>query len=360
MITFFINDIAGKGGTERVTCMIANMLSQNGNHSIEILSLHQSQPTLHFELSPKIRLRSLFSTSGRGITRFPATWYKLHHYLKKNDVDIIIDVDGILDLYSIPAATGTQTKVISWEHFNYHTNPDGPHRKISRILAGRYASAIVTLTEQDKHYYENGLGRKLKSQIIAIHNPMQTKYDSAYDSDSHIIVSAGRLTHQKGFDLLIEAARRVLPDHPEWQWYILGEGEQRSELEHLVAQYNLTEQIQMPGMVNINDFLSKASFFVMSSRFEGLPMVLLEAKAHNLPIISFDCQTGPAEIVNNDVNGLLVPPENTNMLSEAVETLINSKEQRIKYSSHAQEGREQFSATHITKQWNALIQSLLA
>lgn len=359
MITFFINDAAGKGGTERVTCMIANMLAQNMDYTVEILSLYQSRPKLHFELSSAVQLRSLFSRPGSGIIRFPATWFKLHRHLKRNDIDIIIDVDGILDLYSIPASIGTPTKVISWEHFNYRTNPDGPYRKISRPLAGRYASAIVTLTEQDKRYYENGLGRKLKSQVIAIHNPMQTKCDSAYNPDSHIIVSAGRLTYQKGFDLLIEAAHRVLPKHPEWQWYILGEGEQRSELEHMIAKSNLTKQIHMPGMVNIDDFLSKASFFVMSSRFEGLPMVLLEAKAHSLPIISFDCQTGPAEIVNNGVNGLLVPPENTDKLAETVEMLIDSPKQRIEYSSHAMEGSEQFSAAHIIRQWDMLIQSLL-
>lgn len=358
MITFFINDISGNGGTERVTCMIADMLVQNIGQPIEILSLCQSHPNLHFNLSDKICLRSLFSKPGHGITRFPIIWHRLHRYLKKNDVNIIIDVDGFLDLYSIPASIGTPAKVISWEHFNYNTHPGSPYRRISRPLAGRYAAAIVTLTEQDKRAYEEGLGRYLKSQVIAIHNPMNSEHSSMYNPDSHIIVSAGRLTYQKGFDLLLQAAHTILPKHSEWQWYILGEGEQRDELEHMVAEYNLADQVHMPGMVNIDDYLSRASFFVMSSRFEGLPMVLLEAKAYGLPIVSFDCATGPAEIIDDKVNGLLVPPESIDALAEAVEKLINSTELRREYSKHAGEGSEHFSAAHIARQWDNLIQTL--
>lgn len=359
MIAFFINDIAGKGGTERVTCLVANMLAQRIDQPVEILSLHQSGSKPHFELSQEIHLRSLFSEPGRGIARFPVAWYKLHRYLKRNDVDIIIDVDGILDLYSIPASIRTHTKVVSWEHFNYNTNPDVPYRKISRPLAARFASSIVTLTEQDKASYQKGLEPNLKSRIVAIHNPMQIEHGTGYDSDARVIVSAGRLTYQKGFDLLIKAAQQVLPKHPKWQWYILGEGEQRDELEQMINEYGLAQQVHMPGMVNIDEYFSKAAFFVMSSRFEGLPMVLLEAKSYNLPIVSFDCQTGPSEIVANGINGMLIPSEDTDALAKAVEELIDSRELRIEYSDHANESSERFSPSYIAQQWENLIQSLL-
>ncbi|RYN12187.1 glycosyltransferase family 1 [Bifidobacterium animalis subsp. animalis] len=357
MVTFFINDISGRGGTERVTCSIANMLATQGEFPIEILSLHQTKLKTIFDLSPNIPAHTLFNEAGHGITRFPATWLRLHKYLKTHKVDILVDVDGILDLYSFPAAIGTSTKIISWEHFNYFSNPTVPYRKLSRPLAGRFASALVTLTEKDKQNYLDNLKHR-KSPVISITNPMPPFQKHPYNVESRTIVSAGRLTDQKGFDLLLESAFQVLPKHPDWQWYILGEGEDRKKLEKMVNDYGLSAQVHLPGMVKIDDYLKDASFFVLSSRYEGLGMVLLEAKAHHLPLISFDCEIGPAEIIENGVNGILVPPEDTDALAHAVEKFIDSPSLRQQYSDKSEQGSERFQPEYILNQWTNLLRHI--
>lgn len=357
MITFFIADISGHGGTERVTSEVASMLAEQTSFPIEILSLQQTSAKPFFPVSPKIKLRSLFRKAGHGITRFPITWHKLHRYVKMNNASILVDVDGILDLYSIPATIGTSVRVISWEHFNYFANPTVPYRKISRKLAGRFASAIVTITEQDRKNYQDNL-KVLRCPVITITNPMPPFQTHPYEINSKTIISAGRLTNQKGFDLLLQAAKKVLPQHPQWQWYILGEGEQRTELEETIHKYGLSSQIHMPGMVNIDDYLQHASFFVLASRYEGLGMVLLEAKAHKLPLISFDCPVGPNEIIENGTNGILVPPENTELLAKAVNELIDSKQLREFFSNESARGTERFQAKFILKQWVQLLNKL--
>lgn len=139
----------------------------------------------------------------------------------KQHIDVVIDIDGILDMYSLPLKRKTGVKVVSWEHFNYLQNPDVPYRKLTRRWAARSADAIVTLTETDKKLYETNL--TFEMSVIAIPNPMQAPEGPvSYDVDSKLILSSGRLAYQKGFDLLVDVAAKVLPDHPDWQWKILG------------------------------------------------------------------------------------------------------------------------------------------
>ncbi|MFQ9337187.1 MAG: glycosyltransferase [Varibaculum sp.] len=162
----------------------------------------------------------------------------------------------------------------------------------------------MTLTETDRKLYESNL--KLKCPIMAIANPMRTLAEACYDVSSRLILSAGRLTTRKALICWLRS-RSGLPNHPDWQWVILGEGEDRSVLERKIHNAGLDKRLVLKGQVDdMDSYYRQSAMFVMTSRFE-LPLVLLEAKMHRLPLISFDCLTGPSEVIEDGINGTVVP-----------------------------------------------------
>ncbi len=358
-VAFFINDITSSGGTERVTCMISNMLQETGDYNIVIISLNECGGNIKFPLNSRVQTTKINETPKSGIYRFPTVCTRLARLVRRYKIDVLIDVDGILDLYSVPVKLLTRVKFVSWEHFNFHQNPDVPYRKLSRQLAGMFSSAIVTLTDQDRQLYEENL-KVRRARIITIPNPMGMHEPTVYDSGSKTIVSAGRLTYQKGFDMLVDVAAAVLPQHPDWTWLVLGEGEDHDKITELTHAKGLDAQLKFPGRTShLTTYLEKAAFFVMTSRFEGLPMVLLEAKAAQLPLVSFDCETGPREIIENGINGFVVPCFDTASMIEHIDKLIDSPSLRKEFSANSSLGNSKFSPDNIRDQWIELLRTII-
>lgn len=354
-IAFFSGDITRSGGTENVSIMIANALADTGSFNVCFISLFEEADQPFFDIDSRIKRCTVYPVPTHGIQHYFDTVGRLKRIVTQHSIDILVDIDGILDMYSLPVKRFTGVKVVSWEHFNYNQNPGVPYRKLTRRWAARRADAIVTLTKADKRLYEKHL--RLRCPVIAIPNPMRKpELEPVYDAESRIIISSGRLTYQKGFDMLVDVAAQVLPDHSDWQWWILGEGEERPMLEQKIAEAGIGDQLILKGRVsNMDAYYRKASMFVMTSRFEGLPMVLLEAKAYYLPIVSFDCETGPAEIVQNGVNGDLVLLGQIDQMAQCVNRLIDEPECRSRYSQHAMDTASVFDLGNIIKQWEMLV-----
>ncbi|NEG95346.1 glycosyltransferase [Bifidobacterium sp. SMB2] len=358
-IAFFSGDITRSGGTENVSIMIANALVEETTDCISFISLFEENPEPFFAIDGRIKRHTVYPTVTHGIQHYFDTVKRLRKLVKEHDIDVLVDIDGILDMYSLPLKRGTGVKVISWEHFNFNQNPGVPYRKLTRRWAARKADAIVTLTEADKRLYETNL--KPRCPVVAIPNPMQViTPEPQYDAESKLIISSGRLTYQKGFDMLVDVAAKVLPQHPDWRWLVLGEGEDREMLERKAAGTDHAGQLVFHGRVdNMGDYYRKAAMFVMTSRFEGLPMVLLEAKAYKLPIVSFDCETGPAEIVADSVNGDLTAIGDIDATAAAINRLIDDAERRKNYSAHALDGAERFGKPAIIEQWRRLFTEVM-
>lgn len=355
-VAFFSGDITRSGGTENVSIMIANALRDTGHAPrISFISLFEANPEPFFPIDPSIVRCTVYPTVTHGIQHYFDAVRRLKRIVKDRHVDILVDIDGILDMYSLPLKRATGVKVISWEHFNYHQNPGVPYRKLTRRWAARKADAIVTLTQADKKLYEDNA--RPKCPVIAIPNPMQqVTPEPVYDAGSRTIISSGRLTYQKGFDMLVDVAAQVLPKHPDWRWLVLGEGEDRPMLEEKIAKAELGDRLILTGRVeNMADYYRKAAMFVMTSRFEGLPMVLLEAKAYRLPIVSFDCETGPAEIVSDGVNGDLVAPGDLKTMADRINRLMDDDERRGRYSAQSGQDTDRFDRNVIIARWNQLL-----
>ncbi len=316
-ICFLIGNLSNSGGTERVTSLIANELAKR-NNNISILSLtHGTVP--FFELNNSIQTSSLYSKEVSFKKNFIGTIWKIRRFVQCHQIDTLIVVDSISCMFTVPALCGLKVNHICWEHFNFNVNLGVKSRDLGRKLAAKYCDYIVTLTKRDKELWEKNL-RNINAKIIPIANP------TPYENISHIpsiefktILSLGRLTYQKGFDLLIEAWAQVCHVNEDWVLRIIGSGEDEESLKEQASHLGVDDRIDFIATTSdVEHYYKTSSFYCLSSRFEGLPMVLLEAQAFGIPIIAFDCDTGPSEVVIHDINGWLVPSQNVENLRDTI------------------------------------------
>jgi glycosyltransferase involved in cell wall biosynthesis len=218
----------------------------------------------------------------------------------------------------------------------------------------------VLITESAKKQYD----AIKKNKNVLIYNPVEDKlFESAptYDAESKKIISVGRLCYAKNYDLLIKIADRVLGNHPDWSWDIYGDGEEFSRLKSLIEGTSVADRLTLKGNVlNIYDLYSEYSFLVMTSRYEGFPMVLLEGAAKSLPLVSFDIETGPNEIISDGVNGCLISAGDEDAMVERIEDLIQDPEKRKKMSENAYCTPQNFSVERICKEWKSLLKDMKA
>lgn len=356
-ICFFSGDITRSGGTERVSSVIANELTRSGKFHVCFLSLWEKNNDTFFPLEKKIKRYVLFNGEVNG--KKILTYIKgIKKFIGMNGTDILIDIDGILDMYSIPAVRKTKCKVISWEQFNYYQNPYVSYRKYTRKLAAKKADAIVVLTDEDKRYYQKEVN--VKGKLVRIYNPIEkVKNNYLYNLQSKTIISAGRLVEQKGFDMLVDVAKLVFAKHNDWQWIICGEGENRTELELKIEQYGLAKNVILKGNVNnIQDYYKESALYVLTSRYEGFGLVLTEAKNLGLPCVSFQCPAGPSEIIENGINGYLIKCFDIQEMADKINVLIENVDERKRFSENALIGTEKFDLDKIVRQWEELLLDL--
>ena len=355
-ICFLSGDMSRSGGTERVLAIIANELCKKEDlFEIHILSTVNENMTSFFPLDKRIKQSRILNDKA---LNFKKQYFKvvkgIRNYVKKNNIDVFIDVEVISSIFSIPATRFTSTKHIAWEHFNFYENNGSSLRALARKIDAKFSDYIITLTEEDKNNYLNNL--KIIGKIDYIYNPMEIKEVKKCSLHSKLIVSVGRLTYQKGFDMLIDVAKDVLEKNKEYKWLILGDGEDKNRLQEKINKYNLQDRLILKGKVsNVEDYYKNSSLYVMTSRFEGLPMTLLEAKSYKMPIVSFDCPTGPSEIIRNNINGYLVKANDIKEMSNKVNSVLLDDKKLKKFSDKAELDIDKFNINSIINKWTNIL-----
>ena len=221
-----------------------------------------------------------------------------------------------------------------------------------RRLTYSWAKALVVQTGEIAAWCE----KRFKTRIEVISNPVAASVQGSVKSERvKRLIGVGRLAGQKGFDFLLEAFSRLARHHEDWTLVIYGEGPERAALEGRIAELGLAGRVELPGWVSdIRERMWESGIFVLSSRFEGFPNALCEAMSCGLPVVSFDCPGGPAEIVRHDMDGFLVPPGDLDKLSGSMEALINDRELRERFGRRAEEVAERFSMDRVVAQWEQL------
>lgn len=357
-VCFFAGDITKSGGTERVAIQLANALNQDERYDIYFLSITEQAEKPFFPLDPEI---TRYQLKDNWITRaheYIPLIGKLKKFLKEKQTDIIIDVDIVLDILSIPATRGLNTKVVSWEHFTADFELSVLYRKFILKYSVKRSDYIVVLTNGDLESYKNLLGRK--SAISRIYNPVTYRFKDVEETErKNIILSVLRLVRAKGTEYIKETALKILKRNPTWQWIILGDGEERENLELFIEENNLQNQLILKGNVkNVDCYLKKASVFAVTSESEGLGLSILEAREMKVPCVAFDVKMGPRELIHDGTDGYLVTAFDCDKMAEKIQKLINDKSLREFFANNAFLCMEEFHIDKIVRQWEQILNLL--
>ena len=358
-ICFFSGDVTRNGGTERVSVTVANELAKDERFQISFLSLVEQRKDPHYEIAPSITRHALgrkwLSPGPAYLPLIP----KLRRFLKEEKIDLIIDIDIVLDVLSVPASRGLKTKVISWEHSNcQYELTQGWYRRIILDNFTKKTDCVVTLTPGDAKAFQEHFQRK--ERILSIYNPAAVTKVPVSAERENWLITASRLVPEKGTEYLAIVAKEVLKAHPNWKWMICGEGPERKALEDFREREGLQEQLVLLGYVPlVEGYLAKAKIFVLTSKAEGLPMCLLEARAMGVPCVSFDVPTGPADLIEDGVNGYLIPAFECGEMAKRLGELMEDPDRLSGMARRAGEGLEPFELSEVTGQWKKLCEDLL-
>ena len=287
-----------------------------------------------------------------------ATDRALARYLLDTDADVVLGTrPGInLALARLPHTKGL--KVVALDHVGLHRTKRQTRAEYQRQFGS--IDAVVTLTPRDARRYRDLLGVATRVQSIPNAVATSTPRSPARERAGQSIVAAGgRLVRQKGFDLLLEAWAQVAERHPTWLLRIYGDGPLEAELAARVAAPDLAGRVQLMGFTpDLPQVLHLAEVFVLSSRFEGMPMVLLEAMDAGNAVVAFDCPTGPRQLITHEHNGLLVPPNSVADLAAAIQRVLADHDLRRDLGRNARRRARQFDPTALARRWDALLDNL--
>ena len=373
----------GMGGTIRTTLNLVEELAET--HEVELISVMRRRERPLFPFPEGIEVSSVDDRrraaqeenppgwlarrlkSRRSLLVHPEDWafaasnmwsdVLLIRKLRSLDGGILITTRPA---FNVIAAKFTPARVVTvaQEHLNYHAHRPGLAREIKRHYSK--LDALVVLTHDDRRDYGELLA-KAPTRVVRITNALPRLSGEPARAREKIVLGAGRLTWQKGFDLLLDAFVPVAEKHPDWKLRIYGDGVRRWRLKRRIIRQGVYNNVFLMGATQrLGEMMSRASVFALSSRYEGFGMVIVEAMSKGLPVVSTDCPRGPAEIIDNGRDGILVPNEDVEALTRGILELIEDDERRASYGEAALEKSHTFDISVIGEQWTSLFDELVS
>ena len=363
----------GRGGTTRSMLNVAAYLA--GRREVEILGLWRTRDEPFFEHPAGVPVHSLEDLRPghrpRGpnalLARLPSVlvhpaeiWatsfsllsdIRLVRMLRKRTGILITTRPGLNLIAALLRPPGLA--LVGCEQMHLGAHDPQLRKEMQRLYPS--LDAFVVLTDGALGDYDAHLSGQVK--LVRIPNSARELGEPA-DLDAKVVLAAGRLNIQKGFDWLIDAWARVEADREDWTLRICGDGEEKDALEQRVAELGLS-RVEMPGACSdMAEQMSRASIFALSSRFEGFPLVLCEAMSKGLAPVSFDCPTGPAEMIDDGHNGLLVPLGDTDAFAAALARMIGDDALRHRCGTAAIATGRDFRIEVIGPMWERLFGEL--
>jgi glycosyltransferase involved in cell wall biosynthesis len=214
---------------------------------------------------------------------------------------------------------------------------------------------VSTLTEGDAEDYRRHLGGR--TRVVCMPNGVSDLGGRRAALDAKVVVAAGRIGPQKGFDRLLPVWANVAPGHPGWELRIFGGGKGIGRLRRQAEELGIAGSARVMGFTpKLHEEFADSSLYVMSSRKEGFPMVLLEAMSAGLPVVSYDCPTGPRDIIREGIDGHVVPDGDGDALAAAMSRLMDDPDTRKAFGAAAAEGARRYDLATITRRWEQLLE----
>lgn len=378
-IAYIVGTLAYNGGAERIVTEKMNYLSTVPKYSIYAITLYQiydKQPNT-YDLSPKVTQVNLqIPVYLQYKHKYPKRlWLKWKYYkqlrqeLTKvvNEIkpDILIGV-GFNSADIVCLQKCNAAKIIESHEPRMFTMSNAQrtqrsfvtkalghlYRKWYLHIIEKYADAIVTLTEND------AIEWKKARYVEVIPNFSSMHISSISNCANKKVIAVGRFEWEKGYDMLLQIWENVINRHPDWEINIYGDGNLRDNIEKEVLQKGLRSIYIHPFTKEISKEYAKSSIYILSSRFEGFSLTILEAMRHGLPCISFDCPFGPANLIENDKTGYLIENGNKSSFADKLSNLMENSQVRKEFSKAALDRAKLFEKETIMQNWIKLFESL--
>lgn len=363
-ILYITNQICGPGGLERVLSVKASYLAEKLAYNVHILTLNQGKQPLFYNFSAKIKYHDI-TVGGNPISYIKQYKNGIKDIVAKVKPEIILVCDDGLKGFFTPLLVGKPCPMIYERHVSKLI--ELKHRKETGFLgnvitklkfglmnfAGSYYDKFVVLTDGNKKEWNF-------KNLTVISNPLPFYPNRVATLNSKKVLAVGKLSEQKGFDLLLKSWKIVSEIYPDWSLHIFGKGNDYKMLTAYAEANGISESIAIhPPSKEIIKEYQDASLYVLSSRFEGFGMVLIEAMACGVPCVSFDCPFGPSDIITDTEDGYMVANGDIEGLSDRIKELIGNDELRREMGVKARENVTRYLPEQIVSKWDKMFKELI-
>lgn len=347
----------GSGGAERVMLSLCTAWAARGD-SVTLFTFDDGAQDFHAVPTGVTRVAlDIAGVSSSPLAAIRANVVRLRTLrgaLRGHSLDIIVSFTDRTNVSTLLASRGLGIPVVISERIDPRRHEIGAAWSALRQVAYRWAAALVVQTERVRSWAESHVS---PARVHVIGNPLRevAAPPLAAGARAETIAAVGRLVPQKGFDTLLGAFALVHRSHPTWRLVISGEGPMRASLEAQIRTLGLSAVVSLPGRTStVDDVLAESAVFVLSSRYEGFPNVLLEAMASGCACVATDCDSGPSDLLAHEAMGLLVPVDDVVALAGAITRVLDDPAYRSRLGEAARASTQRFAPARVLQAWDVV------